>query len=65
MKIVDAKEHDGFITATVQFPDGKNQTVILPNWATKANIKAEAQRMRDTYEARETAHQPRKDLIDK
>lgn len=61
MKIIAAEEFDGEITASVEFPDGKTQTVVLPIWATKKNIKDEAQRLRDRYDHPNL----RADLVDK
>jgi hypothetical protein len=64
-KITTAEEHnDGFITATVAFEDGLNQTVRLPKWANKKNIKDEAVRMREESEARIAAKTSRSDLVE-
>lgn len=65
MKVVDAREHaDGTIEASVEFPDGLTQSVVLPSWATKQNIKDEAKRLRDKAEATEKAKKVRGDLKD-
>ena len=65
MKIREAQEHnDGTVTASVEFPDGLMQTVVLPSWATKQNIKDEAKRLRDHAEAKEKAKKVRRDLTD-
>jgi len=64
MKIVEASEVDGHITAKVQFPDGLEQSVILPTWASMENIKDEARRLRDLAESREAARTLRPDLED-
>ena len=64
VKIVVAEESNGMITATVRFDDGKDQTVVLPAWATKQNIKAEAKRLRDEAEDRESRKTKREDLVE-
>lgn len=64
-KITVAEEGlDGMITATVRFDDGLDQTVRLPNWASKKNIKDEAQRLRDAAEAETQAKTHRTDLVE-
>lgn len=65
MKIVSASETNGTITATVQFGDGLEQTVNLPSWATRENIRKEARRLRDEAESRERTRTSRTDLMDK
>lgn len=63
LRIIAAEEgSDGFITASVAFDDGMDQTVRLPNWASKQNIKDEAQRLRDDAEAASAAKTKRTDL---
>lgn len=64
MKIMEATETEGQITAKVRFPDGLEQSVSLPSWATKRNILDEAQRQRDEAETREQKRQRRADLED-
>lgn len=48
----------------VQFDDGFVQTVNLPSWATKDNIKDEAVRLRKQVEDREANKIMRSDLVD-
>lgn len=63
MKIVEATETDGHITAKVRFPDGLEQSVQLPAWASKQNIKDEAQRLRTDAESRNARARSREDLL--
>ena len=64
MKVIDAQERaDGTVTASVEFEDGLTQTVIVPSWATRENILAEARRLRRQAEATESGKKVRKDLI--
>lgn len=64
MKIIEASETDDHISAKVRFPDGLEQSVNLPSWATKQNIKDEAKRLREQAESRETKRKKRADLED-
>lgn len=64
MRIVGAEEHDGYVTASVEFDDGQTQTIILPSWASKDNFKDEAQRLRDKAEAMHENKVSREDLCD-
>jgi len=48
----------------VQFEDGNQQTVMLPSWATKQNIKDEAKRLRAQSDARQVNKKDRTDLVD-
>lgn len=64
MKIIEASETEGQVSAKVRFPDGLEQSVNLPSWATKQNIKDEARRLRESAEARDTARKKRADLED-
>ncbi len=64
MKVVQAHEQDDHIEATVEFPDGYTQSVHVPAWATKQNIKDEAQRLRTQVENREKNKKSRADLED-
>lgn len=63
MRIIAASETNGTITASVEFADGRHQTVVLPSWATKTNIKAEARRLRDEADARSSSTATRQDLL--
>ena len=64
-RIIEAHtDKEGFITATVAFDDGLNQSVRLPGWANKKNIKDEAVRLRTEAEAAQQAKQERTDLVD-
>lgn len=62
MKILQAHEEGDQIEATVEFPDGFTQSVRVPIWATKQNIKDEAKRIRKQIEDRETKKVKRPDL---
>ena len=64
MKILQAHEEGEQIEATVEFPDGFTQSVRVPYWANKANIKDEAKRLRKQVEDREKLKKPRPDLMD-
>lgn len=65
MKVIQAHEdHEGMVTALVEFPDGNVQNVILPKWADKKNFIDEAKRLRSLTEDKEARKVRRQDLED-